>query len=90
MKGGMPDHDLKALGEVLEQGQAGLLVVYATNMADQVAANVKAVNKYDSQEIDARPTRSPGPQRWVVAPSSTTAVRTASRSLTSTTSLLLT
>jgi hypothetical protein len=29
MKGGMPDHDLKALGEVLEQGQAGLLVVYA-------------------------------------------------------------
>jgi hypothetical protein len=33
MKGGMPDHDLKALGEVLEQGQAGLLVVYATNMA---------------------------------------------------------
>jgi hypothetical protein len=50
MKGGMPDHDLKALGEVLEQ--AGLLVVYATNMADQVAANVKAVNKYVSQEID--------------------------------------
>ncbi len=38
MKGGMPDHDLKALGEVLEQGQAGVLVVYATNMASQVAA----------------------------------------------------
>ncbi len=54
MKGGMPDHDLKALGEVLEQGQAGLLVVYATNMANQVAANVKAVNKYLSQEIDAQ------------------------------------
>jgi hypothetical protein len=42
MKGGMPDHDLKALGEVLEQGQAGVLVVYATNIANQVAANVKA------------------------------------------------
>jgi uncharacterized membrane protein len=54
MKGGMPDHDLKALGEVREQGQAGLLVVYATNIAHQVAANVKAVNKYVSQEIDAQ------------------------------------
>ncbi len=50
----MPDHDLKALGEVLEQGQAGLLVIYATNMANQVAANVKAVSKYVSQEIDAQ------------------------------------
>jgi hypothetical protein len=39
---------------VLEQGQVGLLVVYATNMADQVAANVKAVDKYVSQEIDAQ------------------------------------
>ncbi len=50
----MPDHDLKALGEVLEQGQAGLLVVYARNMASQVAANVKAVSTYVSQEIDAQ------------------------------------
>src|SRR3954454_7393602 len=33
MKGGMKDSDLKRLGEVLEQGQAGLIVVYATNMA---------------------------------------------------------
>ncbi len=54
MKGGMQDHDLKAIGEVLQQGQAGLIVVYATNMADQVAANVKAVNKFVSQEIDAQ------------------------------------
>jgi hypothetical protein len=38
---------------VLEQGQAGLIVVYATNMADQIAANIKAVNKYVSKEIDA-------------------------------------
>jgi uncharacterized membrane protein len=53
VKGGMNDADLKALGEVLEQGQAGLIVVYATNMADQVAANIKAVNKFVSQEIDA-------------------------------------
>jgi uncharacterized membrane protein len=54
MKGGMDDDDLKKLGEVLEQGQAGLIVVYATNMAEQIAANVKAVNRYVSREIDAQ------------------------------------
>jgi uncharacterized membrane protein len=53
IKCGMDDSDLKALGEVLGQGQAGLIVVYATNMADQVAANIKAVNKFVSKEIDA-------------------------------------
>jgi len=53
MKGGMDDDDLKALGEVLGEGQAGLIVVYATNMADQIAANIKAVNKRVSKEIDA-------------------------------------
>jgi hypothetical protein len=30
-----------------------LIVVYATNMADQVAANIKAVNRFVSKEIDA-------------------------------------
>ena len=53
MKGGMDDEDLKALGDVLGQGQAGLIVVYAANMADQIAANIKAVNKAESKEIDA-------------------------------------
>jgi uncharacterized membrane protein len=53
MKGGMDDDDLKQLGDVLERGQAGLIVVYATNMADQIAANVKAVDKHISKEIDA-------------------------------------
>ena len=53
VKGGMDDSDLKGLGEVLELGQAGLIVVYATNMADQVAANIRAVNKFVSKEIDA-------------------------------------
>jgi len=53
MKGGLPDEDLKSMGEVLEKGQAGLVVVYATNMAEQIAANIKAVNKYVSTEIDA-------------------------------------
>jgi uncharacterized membrane protein len=53
IRGGMDDSDLKGLGEVLDQGQAGLIVVYATNMADQVAANIKAVNRFVSKEIDA-------------------------------------
>jgi uncharacterized membrane protein len=53
MKGGMKDDDLKQLGEVLDKGRYGLIAVYATNMADQVAANVKAVNRYVSAAIDA-------------------------------------
>lgn len=53
MKGGMDDEDLKELGEVLENGTAGLIVVYATNMADQIAANIKAINRHVSQQIDA-------------------------------------
>jgi uncharacterized membrane protein len=53
IKGGMDDDDLKQLGEVLENGRAGLIAVYATNMADQIAANIKAVNKRVSKEIDA-------------------------------------
>jgi uncharacterized membrane protein len=53
MKGGMKDDDLKELGKVLEEGRYGLIAVYATNMADQIAANIKAVNRYVSSEIDA-------------------------------------
>jgi len=30
-----------------------VIVVYAANMADQIAANIKAVNKAESKEIDA-------------------------------------
>jgi uncharacterized membrane protein len=54
VKGGMKDDDLKQLGEVLEKGEYGLIAVYATNMADQVAANIKAVNRFVSDEIDAK------------------------------------
>jgi uncharacterized membrane protein len=52
-KGGMSNDDFKKLGEVLDEGQAGLLVLNKTNMADQVAANIKAQNHYISQQIDA-------------------------------------
>jgi uncharacterized membrane protein len=53
LKGGMSNHDLKQLGAVLDKGQAGLIVLYATNMADQIAASIKAENRYVSEAIDA-------------------------------------
>jgi uncharacterized membrane protein len=37
----------------LVSGEAGLIVVYAVNMADQIAANIKAANRHISEEIDA-------------------------------------
>ena len=52
-KGGISNDDLKQLGAVLDQGQAGLVVLYATNMADQIAANIKAENRFISDEIDS-------------------------------------
>ena len=53
IKGGMNNDDLKQLGTVLDKGQAGLIVIYATNMADQIAANIKAENRIISDAIDA-------------------------------------
>jgi uncharacterized membrane protein len=50
--GGMRRDDLKELGEVLDEGEAGLLVVYATNMADHIAATIKAANRIVSAETD--------------------------------------
>ena len=53
LKGGMSNKDLKELGAVLDKGEAGLIVLYATNMADQIAANIKAENRFVSDAIDA-------------------------------------
>jgi uncharacterized membrane protein len=50
--GGMSRTDLKDLGETLDAGQAGLIVVYETNLADQVAANIKAANRMVSKIAD--------------------------------------
>lgn len=50
--GGMSRSDLKELGETLDAGQAGLVVVYETNLADQVAANIKAANRVVSKATD--------------------------------------
>jgi uncharacterized membrane protein len=53
IKGGMSNDDLKQLGTLLEDGEAGLIVIYATNMADQVAASIKAEDRFVSDAIDA-------------------------------------
>src|SRR6476469_2317976 len=50
--GGMSRGDLKDLGETLAAGQAGLIVVYETNLADQIAANIKAANRIVSRATD--------------------------------------
>jgi uncharacterized membrane protein len=52
VSGGMKRGDLKELGDVLDEGQAGLIVVYATNVADQIAANIKAANRFVSKVTD--------------------------------------
>ncbi len=48
--GGLSRGDLKDLGEVLDDGEAGLIAVYAANLADQVAANIKAADRVLSRE----------------------------------------
>ena len=52
VKGGLKDSDLKQLGAELEKGAAGLVVIYATNMADQVASSLKAEDRYVSEAMD--------------------------------------
>ena len=50
--GGMSRSDLKELGETLDAGAAGLIVVYETNLADQVKANINAANRIISKATD--------------------------------------
>ena len=52
VSGGMSRSDLKELGQTLDAGQAGLIVVYETNLADQVAANIKAANRVVTKATD--------------------------------------
>ena len=51
----MKDDDLKQLAAALDKGQAGLIVLYATNMADQVAASITPEIRFVSHEIDRSP-----------------------------------
>jgi uncharacterized membrane protein len=43
--GGMTRDDLMALGQVLDSGHAGLVVVYAADMADRVTTSVNAAGR---------------------------------------------
>lgn len=51
---GMSRHDLKEIGELLDRGRAGLLVVYAANRADQVATALKTANVLKCELQNAR------------------------------------
>lgn len=54
VKGGLDEDDLRGITETLERGQAALIVVYAEDMADQIAARVKAPDPYVSKDVQAR------------------------------------
>jgi uncharacterized membrane protein len=47
--------DLKALGEVLDQGDAGLVVVYGPDMSDRVATNVGGATSSVRRSTDVSP-----------------------------------
>ena len=50
---GLGRDELKELGDALEAGEAGLVVVYSANYAEQVGKLIKTANKYISQMNDA-------------------------------------
>ena len=52
VSGGLSRGDLKELGDSLDAGTAGLVVVYATNMADHVAATIKAADRMVAKATD--------------------------------------
>jgi uncharacterized membrane protein len=54
IKGGLDNDDLKGITDTLERGQAALIVVYAPDMADQIAARVSATKTYVSKDVKAR------------------------------------
>jgi hypothetical protein len=49
---GMSRGDLRDLGEALDEGRAGLVVVYAFNLAEQVGATIKAANRIVTKATD--------------------------------------
>jgi uncharacterized membrane protein len=46
VSGGMKRDDLKELGEVLDEGEAGLVVVYTDSLADEVAGNLQDARRW--------------------------------------------
>jgi uncharacterized membrane protein len=51
--GGMSRSDLKDLGEVLDNGEAGLVVIAATDVSARVAENMKSAEKVVHKEVKA-------------------------------------
>jgi uncharacterized membrane protein len=49
---GMRRDDLKKIGDALDSAEAALVVVYETNLADQVKQNIKAVRQVVSKLAD--------------------------------------
>lgn len=49
---GMKRDDLKKIGDALDKSQAGLVVVYETNLADQVKKTIKTVRQFVSKLAD--------------------------------------
>ncbi len=50
---GMSRSDLKELGEYLDEGQAGLVVVGVTEMEDDIKQSMSKADKVESREIKA-------------------------------------
>jgi uncharacterized membrane protein len=50
---GMSRHDLKELGENLDRGQAGLVVVGVSDMGTKIEAAMKKANKVEAKEMKA-------------------------------------
>ena len=51
--GGMSRSDLKDLGELLDEGQTGLLVIAATDMEAHVARAITRANKIEKKQLQA-------------------------------------
>ena len=50
---GMSRHDLKELGEQLDEGQAGLIVVGVADMGDRIEASMKRAEKLEQKQLKA-------------------------------------
>ena len=50
---GMSRHDLKELGEHLDEGQAGLVVVGVSDMGAKIEASMKKARKVETKELKA-------------------------------------
>lgn len=54
IKGGLDDEDLRGITDTLQRGKAALIVVYASDMSDQIATRVGGSETYISKAVQAR------------------------------------